>query len=391
MQVKRQISRVAIFADESANWVIGGLRQIDRLIFALEESAQEEGSFSPRNIDVLWDPDLALAHRRLPSRSYGNALQVREFDGRELPSEDAEEQVSISTRLLPKRNALRDIASQLNGARNTSEVNAELSRICSPATCKMVNAPADLALAEAWLMRSLGKSQDGWVARNIARRVSIPLSRLLLRLHVKPMHATIGGSLFGLAGALVLLNGGYGAILTGALLLCVFNILDGCDGEIARVKYLDSAAGRRLDLVVDTAVNILFLVCLGLGLARTEVTVAAQSFWIREGLATGALIVATEAMLLLGRRGGGAGAGGPSKLYDRHARMLGRSGALSISPKLVHFFVQVTKRDVAWLAFAFLAAIGAAQWILHLSFVVALLAASASALALSRRPMSPLR
>jgi len=42
-------------------------------------------------------------------------------------------------------------------------------------------------------------------------------------------------------------------------------ILDGCDGEIARVKFLESNAGRLLDFFTDNVVNATAILATGLG------------------------------------------------------------------------------------------------------------------------------
>jgi hypothetical protein len=363
VEPERKIGRVRIFADESANWQIAGLRQIERLIFGLEELAARQSEFAPDQVEVVWDPKLDPAARRLPERRYAPGLEIREG-----APHDNEDPPRLTTRLLVKRGSLGGILSRLNGGSELPEAIDD--------SCRLLSSPADLPAAEAWFMKSLGKCQDGWVARHLDRHISIRLSRWLIRLGARPIHATIAALLFGLAGCAILLRGDYASILIGTIVIYGFSVLDGCDGEIARACYLDSESGRRMDLFVDTLVNILFLVCLGLGLGR---------FW--EGLAAALLIGASEGMLAT--IGSGNSAASPptnSRYYARHAEMLGRSGAHRINPRLVHFFAQVTKRDVGWVAFIVLAAIGAPAFILHLSLGVGIIVAGVAALALIRRP-----
>src|SRR5205823_6667612 len=52
------------------------------------------------------------------------------------------------------------------------------------------------------------------------------------------------------------------------------NVLDGCDGEISRLKYLRSKAGEWLDQITDDALNIAFLAAIGVGLARDGIRYA---------------------------------------------------------------------------------------------------------------------
>jgi phosphatidylglycerophosphate synthase len=109
------------------------------------------------------------------------------------------------------------------------------------------------------------KQSDSAVARFFDRRISAALTRLLLGTPVTPNQLTMANTLVGLAGALLLLAPAHAARLSGVLLLVLTVILDGCDGEIARVKYLESNAGRLLDFFTDNVVNAVAILATGLG------------------------------------------------------------------------------------------------------------------------------
>jgi 1L-myo-inositol 1-phosphate cytidylyltransferase / CDP-L-myo-inositol myo-inositolphosphotransferase len=127
---------------------------------------------------------------------------------------------------------------------------------------------SDAAAATTLLMRSLYKPTDGIISRYLNRRVSLPISRRLLRFDITPNHLTAVATLFGLAGVALAYRGGYGPLLAAALLLQVQSLLDGCDGEVARIKYLHSRAGEWFDQVADDVLNIAFLTAVGAALAR---------------------------------------------------------------------------------------------------------------------------
>src|SRR2546423_13907753 len=57
---------VIILADESANWKIGGLRQLDRLVLALDELATSISSQRKIDIFIFWRPDIAPEKRWQP-------------------------------------------------------------------------------------------------------------------------------------------------------------------------------------------------------------------------------------------------------------------------------------------------------------------------------------
>jgi phosphatidylglycerophosphate synthase len=134
------------------------------------------------------------------------------------------------------------------------------------------------------LLRSLDKPADGFVSRHLHRPISRLVTGRLLSWPVTPNAMTLVAALFGLAGVFVAARGGYLNLVAGAVLFEVQNILDGCDGEIARLKHLRSQAGEWLDQVVDDVLNIAFLVAVGLGLSNGD-----PDHWAAR-LAWGALI-----------------------------------------------------------------------------------------------------
>jgi phosphatidylglycerophosphate synthase len=117
-----------------------------------------------------------------------------------------------------------------------------------------VRDPAEARAAEDRLFAALGKPTDGFLSR-FDRRVSTTLSRRLARTSVTPNQVTWASIAVGLAGAAAIAAPGTGICLAGTLLVWLSAVLDGCDGEIARIKLLSSPAGARLDLFGDHVVN----------------------------------------------------------------------------------------------------------------------------------------
>ncbi len=99
-----------------------------------------------------------------------------------------------------------------------------------------ISMPQDCSVAEQKLNRWLVKPTDGVFAR-MNRRISIPISRQLIKFPITPnmvSRFTLGVSL--VAGASYAM-GGYLNTLVGAILSVWASILDGCDGEVARLKF----------------------------------------------------------------------------------------------------------------------------------------------------------
>jgi len=108
---------------------------------------------------------------------------------------------------------------------------------------------------------------DGYIAR-LDRNVSIAISRSLIRTAVTPNMMTTASMLIGIAGALMLVSTSYSICVGGALLGWFSAILDGCDGEIARVKLLSSEWGAKYDLWADHIVNVLTFIAIPIHVYR---------------------------------------------------------------------------------------------------------------------------
>jgi len=124
---------------------------------------------------------------------------------------------------------------------------------------------ADLRHAERWLLRGLVKDTEGFMSRHFERKISLAVTRCLVRTDITPNQMTAVSVAIGLLGALFFLSSIPAYQLTGALLFLLHSILDGCDGEIARLKYLESRLGGILDFWGDNVVHSAVFVCIGLG------------------------------------------------------------------------------------------------------------------------------
>ena len=128
-----------------------------------------------------------------------------------------------------------------------------------------LTAGSNLARVEHDLLLSLENPRDGQVDTYCNRKLSRLITPWLLRTPLSPNHITVLSCLIGIFGALCFLPGGYWGPVLGALLLQFSVVLDCCDGEVARVKFMESPFGDWLDNVCDTVVYI--AIFLGMGVA----------------------------------------------------------------------------------------------------------------------------
>lgn len=133
-----------------------------------------------------------------------------------------------------------------------------------------VDTPAAVAEAERRLIAGLGKAEDGIVARVLNRPVSKAITRRLAPLPVTPNQVSVANLGLGLLAALAAAQGGYGAFLLAAVLFQVTSIVDGTDGELAKVKFMTSRWGEWLDTVCDSVAYVAFIVGLTVGVAKAN-------------------------------------------------------------------------------------------------------------------------
>lgn len=133
---------------------------------------------------------------------------------------------------------------------------------------RRLEAPLAGEATTAWLMAAGPKAADGFMARHFDRHISLGVSRLLLDTAVTPNMMTIFSTLLGLAGATLFLGSTRAWYVPGALLVWLHSVLDGCDGELARVRFQESDFGSDLDFWGDNIVHLALFTCLGLGFWR---------------------------------------------------------------------------------------------------------------------------
>ena len=131
-----------------------------------------------------------------------------------------------------------------------------------------VSNPADLPKAEKWLLATLVKQEDGFMARHVDRKISLAISRRLAATRVTPNAMTLASVGLGLAGAILFLPARPALDVAGALLFLAHSIVDGCDGELARLKFQESRLGGTLDFWGDNVVHSAVFGAIAIGLNR---------------------------------------------------------------------------------------------------------------------------
>lgn len=175
---------------------------------------------------------------------------------------------SVQVHKVPKPENLTALRREMSGA---IEVGADEVRPASDSLEGSVRVidEASRRKAERAVFAELLRGDLGFVARYLNKPVSFFITRhLLAHLPFSPNQVTLGAALVGLAGALLVASGGPALMVWGFFLAHLQSILDGCDGELARVRFQQSALGEWLDTLVDDGLNIVLFACIGVGIFR---------------------------------------------------------------------------------------------------------------------------
>lgn len=126
-----------------------------------------------------------------------------------------------------------------------------------------VDTPAMAREAERRLLRSLAKPTDGFVSRHLNRPLSIATSRYLARWGVRPNAITTFVFVISLIGAYLAATAEPALLAVGGILFQIASILDGCDGEVSRLKFQGSRWGAWYDTISDNIRYMVFYTALG--------------------------------------------------------------------------------------------------------------------------------
>lgn len=133
--------------------------------------------------------------------------------------------------------------------------------------------PQDRQEAELRLARSIraeSVATDAPLAQLVDRRLSWRISYRLARIGVTPNQVTLANTALGMLCATLFASTSYWLRLAGALLFLLSITIDGVDGELARLRMVESEAGARLDVFTDNMVHVAVFIGLLVGCYRVS-------------------------------------------------------------------------------------------------------------------------
>lgn len=99
------------------------------------------------------------------------------------------------------------------------------------------------------------KKEDSVFSVYFYRKISLRITRLLVKTNITPNQITLFSLLLGIIAALLFIPGAYTYSIWGVVFLNLSFLMDHVDGEIARYKNLKSLFGTCLDQIVNKIVE----------------------------------------------------------------------------------------------------------------------------------------
>ncbi|NOZ82476.1 MAG: NTP transferase domain-containing protein [Euryarchaeota archaeon] len=116
-----------------------------------------------------------------------------------------------------------------------------------------IDTQEELRQAEREMLGMLVKPSDGYVSRHLNRRLSVPISRALVNTPVSPNAISVFSFVLCIASGIgfALAKPALGGVLAQAA-----SVIDGCDGEVARLRGRASRFGGYFDSLLDRYADI---------------------------------------------------------------------------------------------------------------------------------------
>ncbi len=125
------------------------------------------------------------------------------------------------------------------------------------------------------------------MARHVERPISLQISRRLAGTAITPNQMSLISIAVGICGGPFFLSSRPLMQTIGALLFLAHSILDGCDGELARLKFQQSRWGGVLDFWGDNVVHTVIFGCMGIGWSLAAGAI--WPLWLGAGAVLGTL------------------------------------------------------------------------------------------------------
>lgn len=137
-----------------------------------------------------------------------------------------------------------------------------------PIFSQPIQTKKDIKKVEKIFLNQCRKETDGFISKNINRHLSLFVSSFLMKTNLSANQITGLNTFIGLLSAYFVALGSYASLALGGFLFNLASILDGCDGELSKLKMTSSKLGQWLDTAADNITFFAFLIGVILGMAN---------------------------------------------------------------------------------------------------------------------------
>lgn len=257
---------------EGPDWYFENLAEVPFLLrnmLTLQRAGIRKLTLWMENSNVIADPDFEKIHKDARLQ-----IDVERVSDSEPEFSNTNAIVLDGSSLLEKLEVMK----ALNASSETSTDHSGFNffpetlkqrsdiKIISSNQASRLTSKSDLHAAEEGLLKTVGLGNDSMMDRLMSRFISRQLTRLFLKTSLTPNQITLLSLLLGLGSALCFFQGTYYSGIAGAILLLVSAWVDCTDGEIARLKFMETPWGAKLDIVCDNIVHCFVFFSIGMGL-----------------------------------------------------------------------------------------------------------------------------
>jgi len=152
----------------------------------------------------------------------------------------------------------------------------------------LARTPSERRAAARMLEGILVKAEDSPIVRYFYRPLSRPITRLLLHTPITPNQVSIVVLVLGVLGCWLTALPGQRSLIIGAALILAGGVIDGCDGELSRLRLTSTKLGAWLDTVIDELTTTLYFIALG-----SHVLAYHHEGWVVPSIVVGAISYVT--------------------------------------------------------------------------------------------------
>lgn len=128
---------------------------------------------------------------------------------------------------------------------------------------------ADIKFAEKKMLANLSKPADGILSKTFNRKISTFITRFLVKTPITPNMISFFIPVLAILSFFILAIGTRMSFILGGVMIQFLSIIDGCDGEISRLKFKKSVFGAWLDPILDRYVDMFLIAGMAYGYLKS--------------------------------------------------------------------------------------------------------------------------